>query len=968
MRIQHICERIHICFLALFLAALIVPQPVFAESFLDRVADFFTDDEEFGEEVELERVEDKVSAPAVPARPGAGEPYRRYCPDPTTDFFKGSIYYENDRAWIEVAVDPAFEAKMVRERNLTAPLPLTPVFDLIVRIKPEFNYYCIPGWVEGGKEVTAEQLPQTVSVNASIVVGEKDEEMTIPGFLFRTDNKDRQGRFIYEQKIKGWPNGIASDAKLERLIGAVAKQEPVNALVKARQSTGEIKAEKSSITFDNCVPLWGSGRHAMVYMRGSSSVAAFPISRFQTVVGDDIYGFRSLEPFAKYSTPGVDGTPSGYFSHYLDLLPHDDSWYIRQMRILNTKQRVNNLLSLIPRSSTCKAGSVYLLHADGELRMPRGSFDGFASIGNGVVLLKASAPYRTALHEVGHAFANLVDQYYQAEIILGLPAYTNCTTDATRDFTFNGKRYGLSNQPVCTGRYAAPGASPGELVSASRLQLLFRPSKHGTGMMDNPPTNGFDVVSCGWIIAATKGGDAHSYFPECAKMDGVIKDGVQASVPHPFFAWLDNFNPEAYGPQAAAIGASDTGSAANGSYLIVESFDPDNPWGEIIPINDEEEGGAAPPSPAAPNSFEFERNSKGTFEFSLVAPDGDTLFKSELVTPPFGSYAPRPAFDQPFNTGGTLPVSAMDGRGGNLGTGNIGAGDVGTEASRGGPARAEHAGGLIQRAIRYFTAPRGGAADTLDEDGFESDEEFDEGDEEFGFNDDEGAFGNTGAPLPNAAPVVVEVAVPASVVALEGTRFSVSANDPDGTALSVRVDWGDGSALSYEEISAHTKGESATAEMNHAFAATGSYRASFSVSDGKGGVDTLNRTIVVRASAAVSAPPQQPTSPLSPTSPILDSGNQGAPSAAGNQGAPSADGEIRFTLDGKSGALAVPAGSSVFAELIAPSATRCSNSFGADERALRSGVTIGPILKDAKYSVTCGSVRKEVRVGVYENN
>src|SRR3989338_484018 len=96
-----------------------------------------------------------------------------YCPD--GKIFTGSIAHENGRPWIEPNVDSLFAAKMEALGYPTG-LPVTPVYDLAIRIKPAFNYYCIPGWLqEPGQpehEVVAGDLPASVPIKGTIVVGE----------------------------------------------------------------------------------------------------------------------------------------------------------------------------------------------------------------------------------------------------------------------------------------------------------------------------------------------------------------------------------------------------------------------------------------------------------------------------------------------------------------------------------------------------------------------------------------------------------------------------------------------------------------------------------------------------------------------------------------------------------------------------------------------------------------------------
>ena len=162
----------------------------------------------------------------VHAESPASQVASRYCPDPAKDFFKGSIYHTKDgKPWIEVAVDPDFEAKMVKERNLTAPLPLTPVYDLVVRIKPEFNYYCIQGWVEKS-EIVVNDLPFSLPIEGKLVVG-KNNEVIVEGInFFRTNKKDEHDRFIYEWKVRGLPDGIAPNKKLSLLLTAIQASLP----------------------------------------------------------------------------------------------------------------------------------------------------------------------------------------------------------------------------------------------------------------------------------------------------------------------------------------------------------------------------------------------------------------------------------------------------------------------------------------------------------------------------------------------------------------------------------------------------------------------------------------------------------------------------------------------------------------------------------------------------------------------
>ena len=88
-------------------------------------------------------------APATVSANGTGIVHPTYCKDPT-QIFTGIKYDENGNPEIELIVDPEFEKKFTAKRNIAGPLPLTPVYDLVVRVKPLINEYCLPQWDANG--------------------------------------------------------------------------------------------------------------------------------------------------------------------------------------------------------------------------------------------------------------------------------------------------------------------------------------------------------------------------------------------------------------------------------------------------------------------------------------------------------------------------------------------------------------------------------------------------------------------------------------------------------------------------------------------------------------------------------------------------------------------------------------------------------------------------------------------------
>jgi len=511
----------------------------------------------------------------------AQQPYTRYCHDPAKDFFKGSIAYGDDnKPWIEVKVDPDFETKFKAERHITGDLLLTPVYDLVVRIKPEFKYYCIPGWVEG-KEVAEADLPKTIEVSGYVTVGTKDNVVVGPGTFTRTEKQDEKKRFIYEWKIKGWPSGIATRERFSRLISGVVANEPIFISLEIVKSSGAVARERSDISFDLCVPISGPGRHRVVGLYDIGSDADTAVSYF-----DDIRktGFSVIEPYRSHQS---------YFSYFVDLkrVSGNASNEVGP-RIIAAIQKAGlskatpkiqgNIIAPYFRGSSCSDGT-FLLRTKGDERvlysLPSVGLVGIATYESTVArgaLIDSGNHQRTekhgisnigliSVHEFSHAFAGLDDEYVthnDAPSEYGL-LLRNCSKTPLVDFSYEGKRYGGADYEGCTFFTSHYRSSESSLMGNSALE--------------------FNVVSCGWILAAIKGGDAKSHFPECAKMGGVIKDGVQASAFYPLFALLERaFAYPQEQKQTAAVGAS--GISGRKEYIIVENFDPNNRWGRIVEV------------------------------------------------------------------------------------------------------------------------------------------------------------------------------------------------------------------------------------------------------------------------------------------------------------------------------------------------------------------------------------------------
>jgi len=275
----------------------------------------------------------------------------------------------------------------------------------------------------------------------------------------------------------------------------------------------------------NCAQVYGSGEHRVLYVRGQSSglTATILVQDVQSVYST---GFSSIQPFSSNQEK---------FSHFIDLKNHYDTSWRDRLSTLYLKDTVSSFPDVNSVSScrfptsltgafiampTFKAGdsrTPSLVKPDGVASLFRHRFFmNPVSVINKYPLSVSDSPtlgVRVFIHEGAHAFANLYDEYFQAK---SAPAgyfrfYSNCAIDPGASYRFGWKVYGRTNIQRCS-------------ALLENGKPVYRPSVNS--LMNELFDNRFNVVSCGYLLKSIKnGGSAHSYFPECAAMQGVIPVG-----------------------------------------------------------------------------------------------------------------------------------------------------------------------------------------------------------------------------------------------------------------------------------------------------------------------------------------------------------------------------------------------------------------------------------------------------------
>ena len=269
----------------------------------------------------------------------------------------------------------------------------------------------------------------------------------------------------------------------------------------------------------NCAQVYGSGNIKTVFMRGSSPLV--PLRDLQNATAVFISNYTKSEPFKSYL---------GHFKHYMDLAPYYDNYPF------------SNTLGMMNHYVPQDAGSC---GKDKQVRLGyhfliSNNTDRTYTNGNGrTVLMEADdkdiyQEYEAvALHEFGHVFANLADEYIyspKASLIQNAVLYfytykglgKNCSTQPATDFSYGGKLFGgkLLGSSMTPDYFA--GCSFGQTAGG---KSLYRPSNDS--LMRQDGAIHFNVVSCGQILKAikkTKTGAEN--FSECAtKKDAIIPVG-----------------------------------------------------------------------------------------------------------------------------------------------------------------------------------------------------------------------------------------------------------------------------------------------------------------------------------------------------------------------------------------------------------------------------------------------------------
>ncbi|KKS11118.1 MAG: hypothetical protein UU66_C0028G0002 [Parcubacteria group bacterium GW2011_GWB1_41_5] len=357
------------------------------------------------------------------------------------------------------------------------------------------------------------------------------------------NNQTRSGQVVSRAEQINIENKIIDTIdKNKKIVYAIPLVQPVT----GTPSAGSIAVE---VPATNCARLSGNGPRKIVFMRGNSwtpTVNDFLWQAYKVI--DE--GFKVIDPFKKYINE---------FSFYIDLKGFDES------KILPKEYMGVNYfdISSMGEKSSCDSviGSAdqYLFYFNKP-----GYSNPFTSIDkpisffnlNGDITDYLNSSAVIAIHETGHGFAGLSDEYTYSNTKIGslynllkvrstidknIFSTENCTSNPTWDYRspYDNRVYGSVVERGCS--FSTKSNLGGR---ATEQEVYYRPSpKSIMNVINldvdvNDPNNRFNIVSCGYIIAAIKGEPldqkhAAKYWPECSTLDVVDKNQLAAVLPAP---------------------------------------------------------------------------------------------------------------------------------------------------------------------------------------------------------------------------------------------------------------------------------------------------------------------------------------------------------------------------------------------------------------------------------------------------
>lgn len=326
---------------------------------------------------------------------------------------------------------------------------------------------------------------------------------------FRTinlPNGEKREFEVFDWKIKGWPDGLRSyDVNAMEL--AIKNKN-------LRCDIVRFQVNKPYITFfkgkelktNNCVRLEGSMKAPTTFVRFRMTSAGFGIPQLVARSKESVSTFESIEPFKTYKSD---------FAHLIDLGDYDDSILPIKTDRFDYYSNYDSVVSILSKSD-CYLKSTLPLSV-----LYSGKTSSYSPWNAGFIVINSKRLAILDVHEIGHAFCGLNDEY-ECKISI---------SDSFRSLFYNlvvfpGNLMNCQNSPDGFKRWFGDYDRKLEPCTYSSL---YRPSDNS--LMNNEGVQGgqkFNDVSCAYCLSMIKASERakdnniKTNWQECMKMD-VIK-------------------------------------------------------------------------------------------------------------------------------------------------------------------------------------------------------------------------------------------------------------------------------------------------------------------------------------------------------------------------------------------------------------------------------------------------------------
>ncbi len=437
--------------------------------------------------------------------------YARYCDGAV---YENKLYFDtDDKPWYQFGIEQKFRTQVLEQkRHIDGNLTPTVLYDLVLRVKPMFNLYCIPGWVNGmSQESKFKALPKSIQLKTRLLVGNKREEIVSNQTFKITNEVDSDNNYLYEWVIRGFPSGIASAEKVNRIIEATRNNEPILFEILLPNSTE--RTYDLPITFSNCVRLWGSGQHKISFSRYNAG---------NMNVGD-LYGYAEsmrldgidrIDPFKYFNDPDSNRIRFNLAIDLVDYRKNPVSKYFLDADDISIE------INSCPGINVVFTEGGILKRNDSIVGMSFGS-----SISNLIVMylnnITENQEYdhrvstsNVFIHELAHALGQLDDEYVYSSYIPknAIPtSKKNCSRDPLNDFQDKGFVYGSTKYLGCSisDFYRSTDLSIMRTIIIDKFNLIS--CAHLSAQIENSKSYKDFLPLCNYKLDTIKPESASSY-------------------------------------------------------------------------------------------------------------------------------------------------------------------------------------------------------------------------------------------------------------------------------------------------------------------------------------------------------------------------------------------------------------------------------------------------------------------------